>query len=104
MSVIALGFGDQIPAALEDLERAVEVLALVRRHHARADQGAAGRDDGVEGHVRVDAGVPEGLPQVAVGRSSPITTGTTEVITSVPSGSLLGSTTRKPRSLRPRWR
>ena len=41
--------------ALEDLERPVQVLALVGGHHARAQQRAAALDGRIDGHVHVDA-------------------------------------------------
>jgi hypothetical protein len=49
------------PTTFEDLEP-VEVLALVRRHRS-CGSGAARRNRGVEGHVRIDASIPERLPQ-----------------------------------------
>src|SRR5215210_1105608 len=46
-----------------DLQRPVEVRALVSGHHAGAQEGAARRDGGVEGDVGVEALIPEGLPE-----------------------------------------
>src|SRR2546430_5085665 len=48
----------------EYLERAVEVFTLVCRHHARADQRSARGDRRIERHVRVEALVPERLPEL----------------------------------------
>ena len=45
------------PLPLEHAERAVELLALVGRHHARAQERTAARDGGGERDVRVEPGV-----------------------------------------------
>src|SRR4051812_41041903 len=47
----------------EDLERPVEVLALVCRHEARSKEGTPRWDRRMEGDVGVDAGIEERLPQ-----------------------------------------
>src|SRR5829696_3139176 len=47
----------------EDLERPVEMAALVGRHQAGAKQGTSGGDGGMKRDVRVDAGVEERLPE-----------------------------------------
>src|SRR3954453_17364000 len=47
----------------DDLQRAIELLALVGRHQARPKKGAARRHGGVERDVGVDAGVKERLPE-----------------------------------------
>ena len=49
--------GELLDDSREDLERPVEVLALVSRHQAGPEQRPAWRDGGVERHVRVQAGV-----------------------------------------------
>ncbi|GAC1524152.1 MAG: hypothetical protein NVS2B6_10530 [Thermoleophilaceae bacterium] len=50
-------------AALKHRERAVEVLALMSRHHARAQQRPAALDGGIERDIGVDPGVIERLPE-----------------------------------------
>ena len=49
--------------AVERRERAVQMLALVRGHHAGAQQGAAPRDRGIQRDVCVHALVEQGLPE-----------------------------------------
>src|SRR3954453_13095297 len=47
----------------DDLESAIEVIALVGRHQARPEERAARRDSGVKRDVRVDAGLEQCFPE-----------------------------------------
>ena len=84
---------DLVPTRSKTSPGPVEVLALVRRHQARAEQRAAALHGRVDRDVHEHAGVVERLPEVTAFQSSPISTGTIGVITSPPSGSAWGSIT-----------
>jgi 8-amino-7-oxononanoate synthase len=51
-----------LPHPLKNLKRPIQMLPLMRRHHARAQQRAARGDGRVDRHVGVHAGVVQGLP------------------------------------------
>src|SRR2546422_5397001 len=60
---IAGEIGELLDHLGEDLQRPIEVVALVGRHQAGAEERAAGRDRGVKRDVGVHAGLEQRLPE-----------------------------------------